>query len=423
MKSRTLIGKYSSTYSHTAKSTGAIYNITDPSVQTSVMLLSDKVSVDTGRFTPGIYRVNPYTIWEESAVNPAYYWSDEASDASYTYRVAVFGDIGDKLADILRPYGNGINPDYSNYVQRALLKAYGKVGSSKANIGETLGEIHETLTFLRSPFKQLRDFLFSNNLRNLGLLNRLLHYQKSGSWVESGGRALTGVKAAQIAANTWLEFRYGFMPLVITVSDLIELVKEKARPFDPNAILAKRSKITTEVPVSFAGALSYVVMGNTHVKLAYKGLDKYTFRGTVNYRMSNLPSMSDKLGTSLKFAPELAWELTRLSFVVDWWFDVSSWLAKWRVQPEIQVLGNTVGIKVERELSILCRTCMNGFAYKGIFTERGESAGFRRKYYERRCNQHLPSLPLFKLEYNKFIHVVDALALILQPVLGKIRRK
>jgi len=423
MKTRTLLGKYSSTYSHTAKSTGATYNSTGTPVQTSVMLSDDKVSVNTGRFTPGVYRVNPYTIWGESAWNPSVYWSDEASDTGYTYRVALFGDVGDALANILRPYAAGINPDYSNYVQRALLKAYGKLGSSKANIGETLGEIHETLMFLRHPFQQLRDFLCSNNLRNLGLLNRLLHYQKSGLWVEPGSRTLTGVKAASVAANTWLEFRYGFMPLVLTVKDLIELVQEKSRPFDATAILAKRSKITVEVPVNMNGALKYTVMGNTQVDLAYRGLDKYTFRGTVNYRVSNLPTWQNNLGISPKFAPELAWELTRLSFVVDWWFDVSSYLARWRVQPEIQVLGNTVGIKVDRELVVLCRTCISGFAYKNIFTERGESAAFYRKYYERRVNQHLPSLPLFKLEYNKFIHVVDALALILQPILGMIRRK
>lgn len=142
----------------------------------------------------------------------------------------------------------------------------------------------------------------------------------------------------------------------------------------------------------------------------------------MQYRSNSIPSMMDLLGLTPRFLPETAWELTRLSFVVDWWYDVGSWLEAYRFKPGVTILGNTVGMKVERTVSAKTTTYFTGIP-GAVKSQRGTTATFKAKYYERRCNLHLPLTPQFTPEYKSLHHVVDALALTLQPTLDLLKNR
>lgn len=411
------------TFRYVRKSDGAVLINSNGKATTSVSLDSDKSSVNTGKFIPNVYRINPYLVYGEQRAVTKIGFTDKAVDSGlYDATTTLNGDLGPYLAYRARSIVPGITSNVGNYPNRVLQKAYGKLGDGKVGMGENLGEIRETLQFLRSPFKNLRDFLADSNYRRLGLWNTINHYALSGKWVEKGGRQLGGKHAAKAAADSWLELRYGLMPLVYTVQDLIELANAALGKADSDVIRTARARIIEKVPVSFlVNPYFGAQLGNTELFCDATGEDKLTFRACVQYRMSGLPSLAQQLKLTPRFLPELAWELTRASFVVDWWFDVGAWLGALRFTPEITVLGNTVGIKIDRQVSVNVRSGVAGVA-NAPRTPRGLFVAYQNNRYERKINQSLPSLPLFKLEFNSVNHAVDALALILQPILGKLRR-
>ena len=82
-------------------------------------------------------------------------------------------------------------------------------------------------------------------------MNTLSHYAKTGTWTERGGRALTGKHAAKVAANSWLEFRYGLMPLIYTAQDVIKLVNSAYERSDATRIRSARASIKHSAPIGF----------------------------------------------------------------------------------------------------------------------------------------------------------------------------
>jgi hypothetical protein len=90
-----------------------------------------------------------------------------------------------------------------------------------------------------------------------------------------------------------------------------------------------------------------------------------------------------------------------------------------RINPEVAILGNTVSVKVSRNVSSKASFAISGF---GNYTPYGEIASLTKEYYRRQCGLHLPMLPLLKPEFNSVKHAIDAAALILQPTLKQLRK-
>jgi hypothetical protein len=182
-----------------------------------------KESVDSGSFTPGQYKVNPYKH-SSLKVNPkACKFKLEGEYVSrnnwYSWVAGAEGAIGINVLNYYKASLSLITPDFGSLPNRALLRAEGKVGQAQQAMGEDLGELKETILMLRDPFGNFRRFLFDRNFYHLGVFQKLHHFLKTGRW----GR-LSGKRAADAAASTWMEFRYGFMPLVRSIEGVIELV-------------------------------------------------------------------------------------------------------------------------------------------------------------------------------------------------------
>jgi hypothetical protein len=148
--------------------------------------------------------------------------------------------------------------------------------------------------------------------------------------------------------------------------------------------------------------------------------DKVACNASVQYRQVADRPVSEVLGLAPQYLPELAWELTHLSFVVDWWFDVGTWLKTLRLNPSFEVLGNTVGTKIERNVTLHAKyrypnsgEPLEPFGYFGAWGQ---------EKYTRVVNQHLPNFPLLTLHFPGLAESADYVALILQPVLNNIKR-
>lgn len=385
------------------------------------VLLTEKVSVNTGRFIPGIYRVNPYRVSKESCARGGDTFTDVAIEPTGKHVTTLSGDTRVYFGDLAKSKQAAVpNFDYLNL--QAIQKAAAKLGESEAGLGESLGELRETLNLLRNPFKDLREFLVHDNLRNLGLYNRIAQYARSGIWGERGGSALSGKRAAQVAANSWLELRYGLLPLIYTVQDLVKLVNKKAMEFDRTKIRSVHASAKSESFI--VGLPRNILIGWTFITYSVGTADSVKSRACIQYHLDSPRSMHELLGLSPQFLPELAWELTRLSFVVDWWFSVGDWLGALRglyLEPTVKVLGNTVGMKVDRKVTVNASTKATSM-YPTTPINRGEVGYYAKTHYTRLVNQHLPLLPQFKPDLNSILHTVDGLALLLKPILGMLRR-
>lgn len=386
-----------------------------------------KVSpADSPKPGPGQYKVTPYRVWKKNIVLGRNTEAIvEGYDATYEYRSVVPGAFGYQIyLDALLSVEPAITSNIGNYYDRALAKAYAKLGTSAAAIGETLGEFRETLKMIKDPFKALSEFLASGRTVTKGqLIQELRLYIKNDykTYVKNG-RVYRGRAAFDAASATWLEVRYGLLPLIYTMQDVMEMVHKKVKAFDPNAIKSVKGNLLTSAEFG-TPSKSYGYFSNLlTTKMEGKGTDTIRAHASVQYKMSSANTFLAQLGLAPQFAPELAWELTRLSFVVDWWFDIGTWLGTLRATPNIVVLGNTVSIKVERKIEVIGSSSLGLFIPKKNY-DWGVVCTQHYKYFDRVVNRNLPLLPLWKLDFKSWLHVVDAASLIIQGALKLLRIK
>ena len=164
-----------------------------------------------------------------------------------------------------------------------------------------LGEIRETLQFLRHPLET-----------TLKLAQAL--EKKKGK-----------LKTAKAIADTWLEFRFGILPLIGDSIRILELAQTVA---DRKEILSYRTygmdeKTTRSVSTEefFDGTIFYDLVSSYHHKvecitrfgILAKALD--SFEG---YKSALENSVLD-----LKTVPITAWELTQFSWLVDYFVNIA----------------------------------------------------------------------------------------------------
>jgi hypothetical protein len=121
------------------------------------------------------------------------------------------------------------------------------------------------------------------------------------------------VSGVDAAANTWLELRYGLRPLVSLVQDVIDRVSEKrADILDPSKIRTAKSQLMFRF---FDKNIAEHTVGSYYRFLATSDVeDTIKVNASVQYKQTALPGTLDSLGLTPRFLPEVAWELTRLSY-------------------------------------------------------------------------------------------------------------
>lgn len=368
---------------------------------------------EQGQFSPGLYKVTPL-----SRVRVLFHSDMVSREATYnngvyTYTGNASGNIGYSILASALATAEAA-PDFGNLGERALLGAYSKIADCEVALGENLGELRETLSMFKSPFKTLRDFLGSGNQSNLRKLNSLRNYVKTGRW---GKR--TGSDAADAASATWLEIRYGLMPIIYTIQDLIKLANKKASVFDPTKI---RSKIKRLKDTDIRGYSGTVVTGNILSSYEMRFSHSMKAHASVQYLQDCPQTLPDKLGLTPRFIPELAWELTKASFIVDWWLEVGTWLGAMRITPFVSILGHTVGLKSE-STGILTE---NSYKYNNSLAKQKQSGVrlgvIQKQSFTRTVGQHLPYLPQSNLLRSKsYFRTIDGLTLTWQLLLRKMR--
>lgn len=442
-----------------------------------IPITKGRSSVNSGVFIPGKYRVNPYSIQngsvgvhhkigcfelEEITPSSRYKWPgiDQLMFNDYhqpnepiylvtvpfvnTYWTNFDGFIvGKTYYQVVWMFGDfwryslpnqadlNVKPHVSSdYEQLALQKAYGKIRAGDLPLGESIGELRETIEMLRSPLSALRKFFVDDNTRNLRLLKAFV---LNRYWESESKKLLgrTGIASIEAATGTWLELRYGLRPLISLVQDVVDRIRDKqVEAFDPEKIRSVRSNLEfgpiqtwTDPVINPSGR----VCARSHCLVE----DEYVSSASVQYRQSEKASFLDSLGLTPRHLPEVAWELTRCSFVWDWLISIGPWLASLRINPGVEILGNTVGFKHSRKISVFStQLCTRGAnpdipwtTLNNAHGKEGDLDVLTKSSYARKVNVELSYLPHFTWGRTLDLYkTIDSLSLIWQFLPQKFKK-
>jgi hypothetical protein len=367
-------------------------------------------SVDTGSFTPGKFRINAYLKGKVT-------FSGNDGDAKYEYNSGLNRYIYSfrgricLLANATIMANMVPSETTHGYLRKHVMqRAMAKVGASNLQLGVELGELRETLEMLRHPFKDLRSLLSQENYNSFARALRLARSGKTSGY---------GAHSANALVSSWLEIRYGLRPLISSILDISKEVSKKAVAFNANIIRRARSSITEgygdKVSNDCGGAplvLTSSLTSNFNI----------IARGCVYYKLEHEPSVAEKYGLSLADIPEIAWELTRLSFVVDWVFSIGPWLGSYRYTPWVTILGATTSLKISGTVgaTFIPHSSYNNRDWQ---SKNFGACCLDSSIYSRTLDTTLPSTPLFRWgQAVDLLRTIDALSLTLQPILKKISK-
>jgi len=239
------------------------------------------------------------------------------------------------------PLGCDLISTESNVNSWILQRAYSKMSSAEFDFGVTLGEVAETAAFLAGPLGKIAS-LSSAAFRGASALytqgtKTCVRVAKNAS-AKHARRLLattkqhpldTSLRIVDETANHWLAYKFGVLPLIDDIGKALDFKERNvAQAFGLQCARVKGPKIQTlnqkvtknSAPLA-GGGIAFDLWA------VRQSTDQYScgiyFRNKCNEPLVNF---MEKLGFAPWQLPSLAWELIPLSFVVDRFIDVKSFV-------------------------------------------------------------------------------------------------
>jgi len=214
-------------------------------------------------------------------------------------------------------------------------RALAAVDPTPYAFGEDIGEIGETIRFIKSPLKSLNKLAYRYT-RAVNKNGRTFRRKFSRN---HRGQLPGAIEMAQVASDVWLEYRFAAAPLVRSVySAALALGHENTAQLDRRVARDRQavnprdrieSYYATESPTRI---IEYEIRTQRSSKVS----------SGILYEVSNpIRDFRRTLGIRLVDIPETAWQLVPLSFMVDRLIDVSSMIRGLSVlaNPDISILA------------------------------------------------------------------------------------
>jgi hypothetical protein len=366
-----------------------------------------KDSINDGFFEPGAYRVNPYSVGSYRSVKDilSLMYDNSALGTATDYVTVQGNPFGYYSIYFIDTYGTWDDPYHAKL---ALQRAYGNVNAALLGLGTELGELSETLAMLRNPLKQLRNFLNHVNWKREKW--HLFNFLATGRY-----KGRSGKRAFQAATSTWMEIRYGLRPLLYTIEEVMSLIREGIKPLEER-IYNARSSSSGVIDRKTRSSINAAVHTYTTVRADFNCEVQFRANASVQYRYKDLPTALERYGLHATHLPEIAWELTRLSFVVDWFLGIGPWIASLRRSPSVEYLGNTLGKKVTMKVTV--SNLKYKYAYDSTwypFTGSAE-CDIRKDTYTRTVDEDLAGPQFFSSDFLDYLKSVDLVIILLQNI-------
>jgi hypothetical protein len=292
-----------------------------------------------------------------------------------------------------------LSTDIASAQMNTLVKAYAKMNDSDAHGFVTVAEANKTAKMLSSPLSKSRDLLGKTISRKMTLVSR-------------------GWSSAKAAASAWLEYRYGWKPIIYDVADICDAYRAQARRAEPIRVTARsgwKSVVKTD------NLFHPSIPGLTSLDLRQTATYDCSVNSGVIYTIDD-PARHNAVGTSfgvsLRDVPSAIWELMPYSFVVDWFLNVGDWLTAINPRPGVTVEGSWTTKKVitynncfvERATIFVNNSPATTYVASGCrYTEELWSL-------DREVNLALPWVPPVIPGSLSLTHQIDALALLVSGV-------
>jgi hypothetical protein len=172
-------------------------------------------------------------------------------------------------------------------------------------------------------------------------------------------------------SNLWLTYRYGIMPLVYDVRGILKAFSSPQKP----------ERQTSRGSMSESGEAAVVYDNPTGVKLQVQVDWTHKARAGVLYTQDD--DLQARLGLRLADLPVAALELVRLSFVVDWFVNVSDYLKAVTVAGRVTELAAWSTVTTEATTTL---TFDSSGAVDGTKTYSG--SGFKQWTWSKASSGH-----------------------------------
>lgn len=164
-----------------------------------------------------------------------------------------------------------------------------------------IAELRETISFLRNPFQGFNKIL--DGARETMLARRYLRKQSVFSYV----------------SDNWLSYQLAIRPLVMDVQDAMKAINHVMHGKDPERRTARGSS-----SASGSRSSSGVVPGSSNLwEFSQNTNTEVSVRSGVLYELLRDPNT---FGVGVPELPSAIWEATRFSFVVDYFFNIGTFL-------------------------------------------------------------------------------------------------
>lgn len=236
----------------------------------------------------------------------------------------------------------------------AYQKVLSKINSAEINLGMPLGELAETVHMLASPLKSIvklsRKYIHSR-IRKVGFGNTaytVVEKRPLSKTISRDYRKMmeatkahpvnAGLRIVDESADYWLGYKFGVLPLLDTIGEVFKLQQEGVDPITgihPARVrLTASDKTYTQQSKVSVGNLDMVIFDHVRDILEYSCGAYY--RANIG---SPLVSYMGALGVAPWQWSGLAYELIPLSFVVDRFIDIKSFIYGNMPNPYREVLG------------------------------------------------------------------------------------
>lgn len=272
---------------------------------------------NSGRFIPGVYRVNGM-----SASRTSYIYGD--GSVKVTHKTEFSQGTGCLLASSSFSAASVKVSNWDSGLMGGVVqRAYGELLSSDLDVGEFLAELPESISMVRGGVSSILGAIAKAKAGGFtwNKVDRARRYLLSGKPYKALPRKL---------ANAWLTWRYGIRPLIWDVQGFINEANSFALNSNFSGLRRKRSRAEIQESRKF----SYIPGNNVSGSLTVTAKEDVEIikRGeaVVYYSYgTNWGPVQDiilKYGLHPTQYPYLLWQLVPLSFMIDWFVDVGSWV-------------------------------------------------------------------------------------------------
>lgn len=212
--------------------------------------------------------------------------------------------------------------------QRARSNARNKIQDLKIDIGTALAESIKTVEHLATTVERLYSLIHavrSYDWRSATRIANNVRKTSNWSWANAKLAAKTkrfsryqGRKLPGRVGNGWLEYQYGWLPLISDIYGLQELLKSKIQADD--LIFQVSSAASDEFAASW---FHTEPLPDTQYMLSGEGFEQFV-KVVYNLKVNSSRLRAAGMGVTNPLA--VAWELVPFSFVIDWLYPIGSFL-------------------------------------------------------------------------------------------------